>query len=193
MEREGAPVATPKKAPGTLDKVGRRSIYDEKHHPNTAMMLRATGFTEEQIAGIIGIGIATLNVWKKQHPEFREAIKMTPAEANGKVKASLYKQALGYEVEEVKTAIIKNADGTQSTKVEKIKKHIQPSSTATIFWLKNKCPDEFKDVSDMRHSGGLTVKEDSPNARNIKAILEESPEAREALRGAFEKLFPARK
>ena len=178
---------SPRKKPITL--LGRRSIYDERHHPNTAMMLKATGYTDEECALVIGISRDTLYKWAKKYPAFSDALKMTSAQANGQVKASLFKRAIGFEVEETKTSISKKADGSQDTKVEKTKKYIVPDTTACIFWLKNKCEDEFKDVMDQRHSGGVALGEDS-DARNIKEILTRDPEAKEAVRAAFTKLYP---
>lgn len=167
----------------------RRNLYDERHHPTTAMMLKATGYTEEEIADILGINPDTLYTWKKKYPAFAEALKMTAAQANSQVKASLFKRAIGYEYEETKTSVVKKGDGTQETKVEKIHKTVIPDTTAQIFWLKNKCPEEFKDVIDNRLSGGVGIGADQ-DAGNLKEILKKDPAAKDALRSAFDKLFP---
>lgn len=90
------------------------------------------GLTEEQIAERLGVGITTLSRWKNEHPEFREALKVSKDEADAKVVESLYKQALKGNV------------------------------TAQIFWLKNRQPDKWRDAwkieGGIEHSGTLTLK-----------------------------------
>lgn len=57
--------------------------------------------------------------------------------ADFEVENALYKRALGYDYEEVKTHI-EEVDGKKKKKVEKTHKHIPADVTAQIFWLKNR-------------------------------------------------------
>ena len=59
------------------------------------------------------------------------------------------------------------------------------------FWLKNRESEEWSDVNDVRLKGRLThetVPDDETAA--IQARLESDPEARDAVRAAFTKLYP---
>ena len=77
--------------------------------------LASQGLTKEQIAQCLGIGSTTLFEKQKEYPEFAESIKRG--------------QALG---------------------IQKVTNHLFEQSekgitTATIFYLKNRAPDEWKD------------------------------------------------
>lgn len=99
------------------------------------------GLTDEQIAYNIGINVKTLFDWKNKYYPICEALKKGKAVADFMVENALFKSACGYEVEEWEEKICN--DGTKE-KVYK-KRHIPPSNTAQIFWLKNRRPDKWRD------------------------------------------------
>lgn len=76
------------------------------------------GLTDEQIANNMGVSIATLYNYKKDHLEILEAIKKG-------------KEVVDFEVE---NALLKNAR--------------KGDTTAQIFWLKNRRPDKWRDSRD---------------------------------------------
>lgn len=175
--------AKPKKAPSP------KLIYQSGRHPEFIKSLRSTGCTMEQIAAILGVAQSTLYGWAQRYPEVKDALEMGDSEANAKVVACLYKRATGYEYEETKTSIIQKADGSKDTKVEKTKKQAAPDVTAQIFWLKNRCPEEFADIYDTRHSGQIDVDSDRDDC---KSRLSQNPEAQEKVRAAFLALYPGK-
>lgn len=73
------------------------------------------GLTDEQIAANCGITATTLYDWKNRFPEISEALKKG-------------KEVVDYEVE---NALLKKAMGGDVT--------------ASIFWLKNRRPDKWRD------------------------------------------------
>ena len=150
--------------------------------------LASVGKNRDEIAALMEISRDTLYSWQKRWPEVKAALDHGAVEANAEVVASLFRRAVGYEFEETRTTVRKLPDGTQETKVEKIKKHVAPDPTSLIFWLKNRCPDQFKDVNDLRHSGAVKV-EHTEDAE-IKELLKNNPEAKAAVRAAFEMLYP---
>lgn len=178
-----------KAAAKTKGKAGRISRYDPVRYPVIARMLKSSGRTNEDIAAALGVSRMSIHNWERAHPEFAEALKSGLLEANSQIFDSLYRRALGYEIEEVRTTVRKLPDGSQETRVEKIRKPVHADTTAIIFWLKNLCPEKFRDVSDLRHSGGVDLREDA-DAQNIKEILKSDPEARDAVKEAFRKLYP---
>ena len=103
--------------------------------------LAKEGYTDEDIAESLGIGIRTLYDWKKKYPQFSQALKENKDYFDNKVEEALLKRALGYEYEE--TEIIATKEG-KSSKVKKTKKTIPPDVTAIIFWLKNRQPDKWR-------------------------------------------------
>jgi hypothetical protein len=90
----------------------------------------------------------TLNNWKLIHSEFFEALKTAKEEADSRVKESLYRRALGYSHDEVH---VSNYEGKIT--LTPIVKHYPPDTTACIFWLKNRRPQEWRDIKAVEHGG----------------------------------------
>ncbi|MGL6058998.1 MAG: helix-turn-helix domain-containing protein, partial [Culicoidibacterales bacterium] len=74
---------------------------------------------------------------------------------------SLLKRALGYEYDEVTTTTYSN--GEEETK--RVTKHVVPDTTAQIFWLKNRKPDDWRDKKDVNLSGDIGIAETLKKAR----------------------------
>jgi len=124
----------------------RPSKYDPDRHPLWAEGLAKLGKVEDDIAAAIGIHVSTLRDWKKKFPEFSVALKIGKSEADTQVERSLFKRAMGYEYEEVKTV-------NEGKRVEKTVKQVAPDVTAQIFWLKNRKPEEWRDKVHQEHTG----------------------------------------
>ena len=105
------------------------------------------GLTLPQIAHNMGIGLSTLMRWKEEHRELRDAIKRGQRPADLEVENALFKSACGYDVEEVTEELRFNKKNHQYEMVvtKKVRKHVPPSNTAQIFWLKNRMPDKWRD------------------------------------------------
>lgn len=73
------------------------------------------GLTNEQIASNMSIGITTLWEWRKKSPKIANALKIGKDEADIQVENALYKAAL------------------------------EGNTTAMIFWLKNRKPENWRD------------------------------------------------
>ncbi|MDD5533693.1 MAG: hypothetical protein PHC52_12940 [Syntrophales bacterium] len=129
----------------------RPSKYDPDRHPIWAEGLAKLGKTQDDISAEFGISRSTMQAWKKRHPELSIALKIGKSEADTAVENSLYKRAMGYEYEEVKTV-------NDGERVEKTVKQVAPDVTAQIFWLKNRKPDAWK---DKRHEE-ITGKDGGP-------------------------------
>ena len=83
--------------------------------------------TDDQLAGVLGIDVDTLNRWKREKPVFRKSITAGKTKADAKVAQSLYNRALG-----------KKAD------VQAIK-----------YWLNNRQRGNWSDRQQVEHSGQL--------------------------------------
>lgn len=122
-------------------KPGRPSKFDPAF-VDQARKLAKLGATDSEAADFFDVAISTIYLWKHEHPEFSEALKVGKDEADARVEQSLYRRALGYSHDAVKIAI--NAEGhvTEAPFTE----HYPPDTTAAIFWLKNRKPGEWRDV-----------------------------------------------
>lgn len=102
------------------------------------------GLTEEQICKNLGISKNTMNRYKNEHSDFLNAIKKGKEIAITELENALFKKALGYEYEEVKT-YIKLDDGKEVRYTEKTRKHIPPDVAACSILLKNKDHGNWSD------------------------------------------------
>jgi len=97
----------------------------------------AQGLTQEQIARCLGICYDTLNERKKEYSEFSEAIKAGQAKGLATVSNALFVGAKG------------------------------GNTTAQIFYLKNRGPDDWKDRQAVTVSGD----EDKPIIHRVERVV----------------------
>ena len=113
------------------------------------------GLTDIQIAQNIGIAVSTLNNWKNRYVELMDSLKRGKEVIDRQVENALLKRALGYEYEEVKMVVEKDEKGNEKKRQEKVIKKVIPDTTAQIFWLKNRKPEQWRDRRDIEHSGQI--------------------------------------
>jgi len=130
---------------------GRPSKY-KPEHAKAAAKLCALGATDAQLADFFEVSVSTIALWKVQHPEFSDAIKVPKAQADERVEQSLFRRAMGYEHDEVDIRVI-----DKDVVITPIRKYYPPDSTAMIFWLKNRKPTEWREKQEIEHSGGVTI------------------------------------
>lgn len=113
------------------------------------------GLTDEQIAGNMGINAATLYRWKIQFCEICEALKKGKEVADREVENALFKRACGYDYQEerLQAATDPETGEERMQPVMIIKKHQPPDTTAAIFWLKNRKPEQWRDGKNLELSG----------------------------------------
>jgi hypothetical protein len=131
--------------------MARPSKYKEEFAQQAAKLCKL-GATDAQLADFFEVAVSTVALWKVQHKEFSDAIKVPKAEADERVEQSLYRRALGYEHDEVDIRVV----GGEIMKTP-IRKYYPPDTTAAIFWLKNRKPTDWRDKQEMEHTGRITV------------------------------------
>jgi len=115
-----------------------------------AKKLCELGATDRELARFFQVSESTINLWKLEHPEFSESLKLGKEASDERVARSLYHRALGYSHDAVK---IFADPKTGAEKVVEYTEHYPPDTTAAIFWLKNRRPKEWRDKVDHEHSG----------------------------------------
>ena len=108
------------------------------------------GATDLELAGILGISEGTVNNWKHVYPEFAAALVIGKEVADTRVKRSLYNRAVGYSFEAEKIMQYMG-EVVRASYIE----HVPPDVNATIFWLKNRCPQEFRDIRAVDYTGSI--------------------------------------
>ena len=94
------------------------------------------GLTDEQIARNLGVSKHTLIKWKKNIPDFLDAIKKGKEVSDYELENALHKRAVGYYYEEETV--------TNKGEVVKIKKYEHANPTSLIFALKNRLPHKYR-------------------------------------------------
>lgn len=142
------------------NKGGRRGKYHKWLTDEGLIKLEGwarDGLTDEQIAHNMDISPSTLYEWKNKYPEISEALKKGKEVIDRQVENALLKRALGYSYEEVTHEPVYNKD-TEKIELQPVKvvtKEVQPDTTAQIFWLKNRKPQQWRDRQDINHSGNI--------------------------------------
>lgn len=147
---------------------GRPSSY-KKEYVAQAAKLAALGATDADMANFFEVAISTFSLWKVKHQEFSEALKGAKEIADVRVETALYNRAMGYSHEDTDIRVIEG-----QVIVTPMIKHYPPDTTAAIFWLKNRKPDEWRDKRDIEHSGqiDLSTKSDEDLKRRAAQLLE---------------------
>lgn len=137
-----------------------------------AKKLCKLGATDQELADFFEVTLSTLNLWKIRHEAFSESLKAGKEQADERVAHALYCRAMGYSHPDTDIRVI---DGCI---VETpLTKHYPPDTTAAIFWLKNRRPEEWRDKIQQevtgKDGGPVEMKELSDNdlARRIAFIL----------------------
>lgn len=136
---------------GEIMQVGRPSKY-KPEFAEQAAKLCDLGATDHQLADFFKVSVSTVSLWKVQHQEFSDALRVSKEKADQIVEQSLFRRAMGYECDDVDIRVV----GTKLVKTP-MRKIYPPDTTACIFWLKNRKPAEWRDKQEVEHGGEVKV------------------------------------
>ena len=105
----------------------------------------------------MGISRETLNQWKKKYSDISDTLKRGKEVVDRQVENALLKRALGYSYKETTSELVvdKNTGKSHMEVTKVVEKEVVPDTTAQIFWLKNRKPEEWRDKQDVQVSGAL--------------------------------------
>lgn len=134
--------------------------YNRKVVETILELIRSDTYTLGEVCKHAGISLSIFYYWKKNRPEFAQALEEAESERMQKfvaeAKKSLLKRIQGYEVTETKVVTVP-MDGDASKPMIKEqttqKKHVAPDTTAIIFALTNGDPSRWKN----KHSAEVSV------------------------------------
>jgi hypothetical protein len=127
--------------------MGRPTSFKPEFVPQAEKLCRL-GATDLDIADFFGVDVRTLYRWKTTNEAFCHALKSGKGGSDARVERSLYHRAVGYTFDTVKIFQF------QGRVVETpYREHVPPDTTAAIFWLKNRRPQEWRDRREHEHSG----------------------------------------
>ena len=154
--------------------MARKTKY-KPDFPAKAEKLAEQGLIDTQIAKKLGISHESLYQYQNKYPEFYEAIKRGKAESDQEVVDSLRKKAVGFEYIEVATEAKVDDKGVETiTSKKTTKKYYPPDTGATAFWLKNRQPNEWRDVRQIEANigGGVHLIADKSTKEDLDGIKE---------------------
>lgn len=124
------------------------------------------GATDIELADFFEVSDRTIYRWQVQFPEFCQALKAGKETSDERVERSLYHKAVGYTFDSEKVFQFQGEIVRTKTR-----EHVPPDTTAAIFWLKNRRPEEWRDVSRQEHTGkdGGPIQHEELSARDILA------------------------
>lgn len=128
--------------------------YQEWLEPEKLILIEGwarDGLTDEQIAANMGISRSTLSEWKKKYSDISDTLKRGKEVVDRQVENALLKRALGYRYKETTRELITDKQtGISELVVTKVvEKEVVPDTTAQIFWLKNRKPEEWRDKREV--------------------------------------------
>lgn len=122
------------------------------------------GLTDEQIASNMGITRKTLAEWKNKYGDICDTLKRGKAVVDIQVENALLKRALGYSYDEVTRERVLDYDpstgqvvGSHMEVTKTVRKEVQGDTTAQIFWLKNRRPEQWRDKRDVSVEGEIST------------------------------------
>lgn len=107
------------------------------------------GLTLDQIAGNLRISKTTLIKYRGEHNELMNALKSGKEESDTAVVNALFRSAIGFSYTEEMI--------TPQGRVVEVHKFQAPSTTAQIFWLKNRRPEQWRDKREVEHGGTISL------------------------------------
>ncbi|MFQ3903744.1 helix-turn-helix domain-containing protein [Staphylococcus sp. 50Mo3-1] len=120
--------------------MARQTLYEKLEIKDKLELVegwKRDGLTDEQIAHNLGVSKHSLIKWKKEKPDFSDAIKKGKEVSDYQLENALHKRATGYYYKE--ETVTNKGDVVQIEKYE----HANP--TSLIFALKNRLPAKYRD------------------------------------------------
>lgn len=137
--------------------------YDDDYPRMAKIACAEGGFTDQKLAHLFDVAKSTINEWKKNHPEFKAALK------EGKdffdtevVEKAFLKRCTGFAYNETTrepqiTKVLKG-DGTEEEKykmvvTKRVRKMVVPDAKGCMDWLTNRAPDRWKKSKHVEITG----------------------------------------
>jgi hypothetical protein len=121
---------------------GRPTLY-KPEHADRARELCARGATNPDLAGRFGVARSTIDLWIATHPEFAEAVQQGRDVADAIAVESLFTRVTGYNHRAEKVFLYRGEPRTATYTA-----HIPPETRACMFWLRNRRPEDWREISE---------------------------------------------
>jgi hypothetical protein len=146
---------------------GRPTEYKPEYCQQVARLSKL-GLTDSEMSEFFGVSESTFHLWKKEHKEFSESIKIGKRLIDKQVEQKLLQRAMGYE--HCEQRLDKDGEAIEVTK------HYPPDVKAQQYWLNNRKPKEWRNRHEVK--ADVTVNESldkklADGRQNLRKKLEE--------------------
>ena len=105
------------------------------------------GATNDDLAGLFEVSLATIGNWLRQYPAFKKAVQDGRDVADADVAHALLQKAKGFTHEDVKILQIEG----EAEQVE-YNRYFPPDTQAAIFWLRNRRRKQWRELIEHDHT-----------------------------------------
>ena len=160
--------------------VGNQAKYMDWIKPDGLLCIEAwarDGLDMDRLALKCGVTRETFRRWIKMFPEIAKAVSKGKDPYDIEVENALHNRALGYTIELKKTFKVRridyDAEGRKVREYEELvvgidEMHVPADTTAEIFWLKNRKPDEWREKRESILNMNLDIEDLTPLAELLK-------------------------
>jgi hypothetical protein len=129
-------------------------------------LMLAGGATDFEIAHALGIHKDTLYDWKRQSPELAAMMLASKEGFDIRIERSLAASALGYTYPAEKIFMVEG-------KVIRVPyvEHVKPDTQAIKFWLMNRHPDRWREVTRLIDETPPSAAEEPSDARKVAMAM----------------------
>ncbi|EJM2455405.1 helix-turn-helix domain-containing protein [Staphylococcus pseudintermedius] len=114
---------------------------------------KGQGLSNTELAEMIGVSRPTLYNWIEKYEPIRNAVKEGQKRTVQHIENALMKKVNGHTIRETRRYRTTDKDGNTIERVEIIEKEVSPDTTAIIYALKTKDPENWNEKIRMEHSG----------------------------------------
>lgn len=149
----------------TKEKLGRKSLWTELDMDSRLEAVQGwakNGSLDSEMWTALGVSEATFYKWKREIPKFAEALRKGKFDSNGEILNSAFRQSTGYYITVTEPIKLRDEYGAEHVEMVTYDKFIPANSTMSIFLMKNRLPEQYKDKQEIKHEGtmGVTIVDD---------------------------------
>lgn len=125
-----------------------------------------SGMNDFEIEEALGITHQSLRRWAFDDPAVASCLEIPADIALSRVERALYHKATGYSFRSEEIKVIND----EVVRVQTIK-HVPPNETAAIFYLKNRAPDRWADVTKVDVDGTIDTGQTEVDPRKLAMAM----------------------
>ncbi|MBU5449191.1 hypothetical protein [Acetivibrio sp. MSJd-27] len=124
--------------------------------------LAREGLSDDAISARLGIGRSTFYRYKKSRPAFEQALERGRHSVDSEVEKALFKKATGYvqrvrkpvKLKEIEYENGKKVRESERLEIAEEEQYYPPDTNSALFWLKNRCPEKWRDKLEQETEAG---------------------------------------